>query len=369
MFSRNHNVEIWDPEVFLRDVSAELGFAVTFGDTQEASSSATPSVASASSAPAPQPAASVTESVEQMHSKVVQANKLGFIVGAFVTAKVADAPEVWCVQGYCGDNAKLVLHVNGHATESNVISAEELLDGWRLHKGVVTALMPGYSASDSPCCPLSSAAWKFDLAKSAISLAMRDVYQCCAGNHEHLELLVKPHAVRSKVCYQPGELSLAPATLRIERKESAGSLCVGKFDLGPAQPEALHIAPQFNAPLNHAGAHATLPLLRIPGASLSTSYRLPCIYTGEPNKSPWVCPFYHISSSPKSVKPNMALKCVQKDVLGTAVRIPILVNIKTIEPTEEILWDKSSSKTFPAMRSYVTEKEIERSAKRRRIST
>ena len=65
----------------------------------------------------------------------------------------------------------------------------------------------------------------------------------------------------------------------------------------------------------------------------------------------------------------MVLKCVQKDVLGTAVRIPTLVNIKTIEPTDEILWDKSSSKTFAPMRSYATEKEIERSAKRRRVST
>ena len=55
-----------------------------------------------------------------------------------------------------------------------MISAEEMLDGLRLHKGFVAALMPGHSASDNPCCPLSSAVWKFDLAKSAIASKVRD---------------------------------------------------------------------------------------------------------------------------------------------------------------------------------------------------
>jgi hypothetical protein len=116
------------------------------------------------------------------------------------------------------------------------------------------------------------------------------------------------------------------------------------------------------------GGLATSPL---PIDYLGLAYRLPFeypIYTGEPSKTPWVCPFYHISSSSKTQKPNMILKCVQKDVLGTAVRIPVLVNSKVVEPTDEIVWDKTTSKSFVSMRTYASEKELEKVVKKRRVA-
>jgi hypothetical protein len=83
----------------------------------------------------------------------------------------------------------------------------------------------------------------------------------------------------------------------------------GKFGLGGPVMEALHIAPMFT-PLYNAMM--------------------------EPNKAPWVCPFWYITAAAKDQKPVMTLKAVTKIVHGHTVKVPVMVNLKDIDPFVEL---------------------------------
>ena len=105
-----------------------------------------------------------------MQSIVFQAQKAGFSVGTFITAKGAEAPEIWILSKYDGSSVTLERMEHGRRTDDQVVAVAQLLEDWRVHKGVVTALLPGWDPVDSPCSPLSSSLWKFELAKGAINI-------------------------------------------------------------------------------------------------------------------------------------------------------------------------------------------------------
>ena len=145
---------------------------------------------------------------------------------------------------------------------------------------------------------------------------------------------------RVKSRWEIGEFFEAPATMRIERKQSAGSICVGRFDLGGDAAEALYILPHFTPPISAKGEIA---------------------------KSSWVCPFWYVGGSSQIAKANVALKAFDATIEDTKVRIPVFTNIKVLEEGAELLMDKTLLTAFSSSRSTISEADFGKSAKKRRM--
>ena len=253
------------------------------------------------------------------------------VTGPYVTEKNHVDPVVWKVGNYVGSTITLSEQVMGHDSTQISVSVEQLLDQYRLHKGQVTALLPQWSFWTNPCSPLNSSVFKLEVAKAAVFMAMKEVFEELNPRTEFMELLVKPNMVKVTKAFEIGEFALAPASTRIDKKEQNSALCCGKFDLGSDQPEPLYITPMFVAPVDA---------------------------TGKPNKHPWVCVMWHVPGSQKGVRPNLAAKCCPRMIGSVEVKIPILINIKPLEVADELPWDKASAKTLMAQRSEITTKEI-----------
>ena len=130
-----------------------------------------------------------------------------------------------------------------------------------------------------------------------------------------------------------GEVFIAPASMRIERKVSPGGIVVGKFDLGGDSLEVLFMMPHFVAPLSPKG---------------------------EVSKAAWVAPFWHIPASSGSTigigatgKPNMSLKAFEVMIQDVKVRVPILVNLKHLDAGTALTWDKSQAFILATRASYI----------------
>jgi hypothetical protein len=318
--------------VFLAELSGAVGYSVNFNTgvrVTQPSASAPASAASAAAAAAvdvPTNVQPALESIEQMQSMVFQAHKLGYKPGTHVVKKSGGEADLFKIDAYVSTNVKLVQQEFGKSIATLVITCDELLSDFRLHKGSVTELLPGYSFDLSPCCPLQSVAWKVEAAKSCVTLALQRTYGLMKMMGADLELCIKPTLVRVVSEWQPGELFIAPASMRIERKASPGSLVVGKFDLGSDSLEALYMMPHFVAPV---------------------------LAKGEVSKTAWVAPFWHIPASSATVKPNMGLKAFEVMIQDVKVRVPILVNLKPLDAGTELTWDKSQAFILATRASYI----------------
>ena len=338
-------------EIFLTEVSKIVGKTISFSGASAPGAAPTTSAPAASKAPSVRSGtdafgtdrfkgAASLQSVQQMQSKVYQAKQVGLVPGAHVIERGVDEPEIWEIKDYNGDTVGLQKCELGRHTGERSVNVEVLLESWRLHKGVVTTLLPGYAFNDKSFSPLSSVGWKLDVAKGAVSIALRTVFAKMEPMGKGLDMFAKPTMVRANVAINAGSLMLAPATTRIERRDSATAICVGRYDLGSAKPEPLFISPQFMAPLNS---------------------------TGEPNKNPFVCHFWQLSNAASKKDANMVLKCLIREVAGVQVRVPILVNSNDLSPGDELFWDKNTGKTFDKMRSMTDFGEYEKAAKRRKL--
>ena len=325
-------------EIFLADVSKVVGKKITFSGTVD--SDAPASSGGGAAAPAAEQTQSM-QSVEQMQSKVYQAQHLGLTPDAFVIERGVEEPAIWQIEKYNGDMVVMRKHELGRHTGSRSIHVDVLLETWRLHKGTVTVLLPGYSFDDKTSSPRSSVAWKFDNAKAAVSIALMSVYAKMEPMGKAIDLFLKPSMARASVAMKAGSLMLAPASTRIDRRDSASAICVGKFDIGGSKPEPLFITPQFMAPLNA---------------------------NGEPNKQPFVRIFWQVANAPTKQTANMSLKCLIYEVNDVPVRVPVLVNSKDIAAGDELLWEKATGTVFGTMRSMVTFTDYTTAAKRRKLN-
>ena len=96
----------------MTELSTAAGYVVKF----ESSTGSGPAPGGGAAAP-PASTKPSLESVEQMQSPIYQAKKLGFVAGAYVVPKGADAPEIWQISGYHGSTATLLHQVMGHDKE------------------------------------------------------------------------------------------------------------------------------------------------------------------------------------------------------------------------------------------------------------
>ena len=296
-------------QVFLDEVSKVKGFAVRFDHGTDVKTAA------AAQSDAPNPASPKTEkleTIEQMQSMVYQAQQNhGFCIGTMVVDKEANGPEIWKLCSYDGDVVVLKLQDMGRDGGEKRVSVADLMAKWRRHKGVVTTLMPGWSPA---CTPMNSSVWRFECVKGAVLIAMKTVFAMLEPSHTHLDLFCNPAMARCKSTLQTGDLMLAPATMRIDRKDSPGAMCVGKF-IVDAQPEPVFIAPQCQLPIGK---------------------------DGQPNKNPWVAQFLQLRDAPKS-KCTMQPKVFLQQVGDMEIRVPVLVNSKPLAIDDEVTWEKGNS--------------------------
>ena len=329
-------------QVFLKELSAAVGYTVsiTFGTSAGVSAEAVSGAAAAPAPPGSEAAKPAFESVEQMQNIVFQSRKLGYIPGVFLVQKSGGEAELFKLETYNSTDVTLARQQLGQTTNRFTIDTHKLLAEYRIHKGTVTELLPGYALGAANCCPLQSQAWKLECAKARVSLALRRVYSLMQVMCSEVDLFVKPNMVRVKSEWQIGEFFLAPASMRIERKLCAGSICLGRFDLGGAAAEALYMLPHFAPPIS---------------------------LKGEPVKHAWVCPFWHVGDQTLTAKANLALKAFEVTIEDTKVRIPVLVNIKALEVGTELLMDKSLVKAFSSSRITIAESDFNKSAKKRKL--
>ena len=154
----------------------------------------------------------------------------------------------------------------GHDAEQVKVFVEVLLSGYRIHKGQATTILPNWSFVNNPCSPLDPVVFKIEVAKAAVSMAMKDVYGALNPLNEVVELLVRRDMAKVTQAFDIGQFALAPACTRIDKKESTGAaLCCGKLGLGARHLEALLISPVFVQPL---------------------------IQKPEMNKNPWACAIF-----------------------------------------------------------------------------
>jgi hypothetical protein len=220
------------------------------------------------------------------------------------------------------------------------VESDATMKSWRLHKGRVTTLMLEKAEDGTFGNPLDSRVWKFQCATGAINLALKEVVQSMDVGVPLVQLYINPKSAMATHSWSVGELALAPTTCRIEKGASAMDIPCGKFDLGGPVMEALHIAPMFT-PLHNA--------------------------TMEPNKTPWVCPVWYITAAAKDQKLVMTLKAVTKIVRGHTVKVPVMVNLKDIDPSVELTWGRGACKSVLASRAVVTASTFQAVAKRRGV--
>jgi hypothetical protein len=326
-------------QVFLTELSKCVGQEITFGSS--ASSGASSSGAAGPNNPQPAQVADGLETVEQMRNPVFQARKAGFDIDAFVCPVDTEEVAVSKIVKYAG--TKVTLQQQSLGADSGkpvVIEAEKLLSDWRLFRGSVTAFLPGWTEDKSLGHPLDSGAWKFECVKAVINLALRSVYQTLAPGRHGIDLFIRPNMVKVKDNWPAGEFMLSPASYRLDRKEGNMTFPCGKYDLGEPAPDTVWIAPMFTPIVNSKG---------------------------EASKMPWVCPFWHVPHAAKGQKPVMGIRFVQKTIEGYSVKVPVMVNLRDIDPTTELNYDKTEVKKLLSSRTSVDLPDFVRAAKRRKL--
>ena len=296
------------PEAFLQDLGEqkmlkmkEDGLVFNWTPAPQTSSSSSGDSATASQ----QQAAS--ETVEQMKSMSFQASKLGYVGDALVTQKAAEQVAIWTIKSISDSSVSLVLKIDGEESEEKKLLLTDLLSGWRVHKGKTTEKLQGWSFETYEGNPLKSAAFNLKAAEGAVALALRKSFADQLSLLEHVALFTQPTMVKVTKAFKRGGLKLVAASGRIERKQSQTNINVGNvcgFDL--------YVAPHFSSPQSGAG---------------------------EVNKTPFVAPFWMVSSR-DDVQANMQIVVAKVDVGGFVVNVPIMQNIVALELGDELVCPK-----------------------------
>ena len=244
------------------------------------------------------------ETVEQMKSYLFQCQKLGYMVDVTICLKEADELMLFRIKSMTEDVVSVVQVRDGHELVAPDIKLSELISKYRIHKGKITELIPGWDATANPCSPLNSNTWKNELATARVHLAMAMVYEQHEEHVEHLELLQQPFGVKVTCDFAKGHLHIPAASMRIDNKASKHSIAVG---LG------LHISMQYKAPLDQ---------------------------DGKANKAPWVSAFWLVAKSDEELPSNMSVRYEDVDIQGERVHIPILINTCALKRGDSLRWNR-----------------------------
>ena len=162
-------------QAFVQELGDRLGKPVESFEQPQSAALSAQSERADMSAPMALP---VSESVEQQKSAVFQAGKLGFTVGTFCCSKNSAKVAVFRVKSMSETDCEIVEVINGRDGECTLLDICQLLLAYRLHKGRVTSLLPGWDPkSQSPVgSPAASPTWELECARGAVALALREQF-------------------------------------------------------------------------------------------------------------------------------------------------------------------------------------------------
>ena len=87
----------------------------------------------------------IPESVQDMHSKTVQAAKLGYQRGVTVVNKTSEQASLWKILSVSEEKVKLEERVDGEGMQQQEVTLQILLSEWKVYKGKRTEKLPGWS--------------------------------------------------------------------------------------------------------------------------------------------------------------------------------------------------------------------------------
>lgn len=289
-------------------------------DPKQASSASATAVAASSRQP---------DTLAEQQDLGRQAQKAGFMVGASVSEKKAEAMDLYQVLSIDHTEAKLGLLQDGRVLEEKTLPTTALLENWRLHKGKVTAPLQGWDPAVNPCSPLCSGPWLSELTKGAIGLALKKQWVELQTPLADLELLQNPPAVKVSQAFAKGGLTLVGASQRVEKGRAAAltspaAVGVGSFEV---PDKALYqVSPHF------VGPHDS---------------------KGNPAKHPWVVPFWSVEIVKNAGEGNMELQFVATSIAELVVQVPVLVNKVALKPGDHLYWHRDGAKRIPASKAVV----------------
>ena len=250
--------------------------------------------------------ADVPETIDQLKSLTFQAGKLGFVSGAAVVLKHGDGAV--CMIKSLSDGSGVEFEGDAFAN----LPVEELLAKYKVHKGKLEEQLPGYAGEHTAHM---SVAWGLDIVRGIVGLAVRAEFakhtQCLAS----IELLVNPSAVKAVTAVPKGDLVIVAASSRIDVKRpsssSVGWVSLGEYELVEGSQTKLYMSHHFVPPIGK---------------------------NGEPNKLPFVSPFWHVRNVAQAKQATMELAWRSVSVAGVCCQVPFLTNKRELKVGDELTW-------------------------------
>ena len=292
---------------FLADMQASLQAPITEAVGSLGAVAANKPEASAEAAAKEEPG--ISESLDEMRSVKHQLKKAGVVVGAVVQKKDKDEGTLYEVKAV-DEDGKVTVEVTSTyepPTAEEVVDGEEVLVDWKPFKGKVKTKLAGWEKGEP--CPLDSVAWAFDALKGAIFVAMRSHLRKFKAGDEKVVVWTTPTMVRTATACKPGDIKLAGASLRIERKTAAAAFGLGDYIL-PGESVKLYMHPMITFPLAPDGSKV---------------------------KSPWVNPFWMVGTTDDESKANVTLEWIWYSIGSYQIPMPLLKTHAVVEANEQLL--------------------------------
>lgn len=296
-------------QAFIADAADAAGHAVNIGEDDD--NTKQPITAAAANETVEMPA---IESLEQQQSILFQARKAGFTNGIYLVKKDAVTPKVFVIKQMTSRTNIVVAEMkDGEAIDTTTITADSLFADWKVHKGIVATLLEGWSPETAVNDLLGDSTWQAESAKGACHIAMRQVCAAVAKCPLPLKIIHKPNIIKTSERIATGTLLVAPASMRLDRKETATSIPICKY-----------------------GEHTMF---------MSYHFSAPSSSQVETTKSAWVCPFWWVTQTAKKEDANLNVIWVNVEIAEHVVCIPIMVS-KQIAKGIELKVHKAALKSW-----------------------
>jgi len=252
------------------------------------------------------------ETVAQLKSMTFQAAKLGFVAGTTVVLKHGDGAvgKIKSVSDSVG--------VEFDTDDFSTIPVQELLEKFKIHKGKLEELLPGYTCDHNADM---SVAWGLDIARGIVGMAVRSEFTKHSQCLDKVEMLLNPSSVKVVADVPKGKLVIVAASARVDMKRPASSsaswVSLGEYELVKNSSSAeLYMSQHFVPPIGK---------------------------NGEPNKLPFVSPFWHVRIVDQARQATMSLEWRSVAIAGVDCNVPCLTNKRDLKPGDELTWYRVES--------------------------
>jgi hypothetical protein len=260
----------------------------------------------ASVASAPKPSYAI-ESVEQKKDPVFQAYKNGFQPGAMIKSAHGKDRTLYTIESVTVGFIDAVQATHKESKESVRISMDELYASWRVSKRKLDASLPRYSKGNA-CCPITSIAWQFEAIKGVIMHCLFEHYSAHKDDVDNVICYMGTRA-RAAKRYAVGELQLAPASMRLDKKQSSKCVFVATTKLNNGTDIDFYW-----------GSHVMPPL--------DKDWR--------PQDKAWISQFWFVDATQTKKHANMQIFWTSTSVGSVVVHLPLMKNTVVLEKSDEL---------------------------------